>query len=70
MRLLEAADGAGGAPVDHVHVATEAGEVFAVRAGDLALVVVTPRFTLASLTFSDMRAVLRELRRSDGEARG
>ncbi len=43
----------------HAHVATEEGEVFVVRSGDLAMVAVTARFTLASLMFADMRAALR-----------
>ena len=61
-RLFAAADGAGPEPAARVHVATEDGEAFALREGGLALVVATARFPLASLTFSDMRAVLRELR--------
>lgn len=69
-RLLAAADDAGDAAADHVHVATEEGEVFALRADDLALVAVTPRFPLASLTFSDMRAVLRDLQPRENEPRG
>lgn len=59
--LLAAADGAGDEPASHVHVATEDGEAFGVRHGDLALVAVTDRFTLASLMIFDMRAVLRDL---------
>jgi hypothetical protein len=64
--LLGAADDAGGRRADHVHVATGDGEVFAVRDGDLALVLVTERFVLASLTVFDMRAVLRDLRAENG----
>jgi hypothetical protein len=58
--LLAAADAAGEEPASHVHVATEGGEVFAVRHGDLAMVAATERFTLASLMVFDMRAVLRD----------
>jgi hypothetical protein len=63
--LLTAADAAGPQPVEHVHVATEEGEVFALRAAGLAAVAVTDRFVLASLMAFDMRAALRDL---SGEA--
>jgi predicted regulator of Ras-like GTPase activity (Roadblock/LC7/MglB family) len=59
--LLEVADRAGGEPVEQVHIATEQGEVFAVRSAGLVAVAVTERFALASLTLFDMRAVLRDL---------
>jgi hypothetical protein len=59
--LLEVADGAGGEPVDQAHIATEQGEVFAVRHSGLTAIAVTDRFALASLLFFDMRAVLRDL---------
>src|SRR5262245_25712839 len=59
--LLGAADLAGEGPADSVHVATEDGEVFAVRHGELAMVVVSERFALASLMLFDMRTVLRDL---------
>jgi hypothetical protein len=59
--LLAAADAAGEEPVDHVHVATEEGEAFALRHGGLAMVAAAERFTLASLMTFDMRAVLRDL---------
>ena len=59
--LLDAADAAADEPVTHVHVATEDGEAFALRHEGLAMVAVTERFTLASLMFFDMRAVLRDL---------
>jgi hypothetical protein len=59
--LLEVADGAGGEPVDQAHIATEQGEVFAVRHVGLTAIAVTDRFALASLLFFDMRAVLRDL---------
>jgi hypothetical protein len=63
--LLEAADAAGDLPASQLHVATEEGEVFAVRDGGLAIVSVSERFALASLMLSDMRAVLRELDSQD-----
>jgi hypothetical protein len=61
--MLDAADAAAGAPVTHAHVGTEDGEAFAVRQDGFALVVAAERFTLASLVFADMRAVLRDLAR-------
>ena len=59
--LLRAADDAGPRPVSHVHVATEDGEVFAVREAGLVMVAATERFTLASLVLFDMRTVLRDV---------
>ena len=59
--LLEVADGAGGEPIEQAHVATEQGEVFAVRHAGMSAIAVTDRFALASLLFFDMRAVLRDL---------
>jgi predicted regulator of Ras-like GTPase activity (Roadblock/LC7/MglB family) len=59
--LFDVADGAGEEPVERVHVATEQGEVFALRHAGLAAVAVTDRFALASLLFFDMRAILRDL---------
>ncbi len=44
-----------------VHVADEAGELFAARAGGVTAVALTARFALASLMFCDLRAVLRDL---------
>jgi predicted regulator of Ras-like GTPase activity (Roadblock/LC7/MglB family) len=67
--LLAAADAARGEPAEQVHVATEDGEVFAVRHRGLALVAVAERFTLASLMAFDMRTVLRELA-AGGAVRG
>ncbi len=64
--LLAAADAAGSEPADHVHVATEDGEAFALRHGGLAMVSAAERFTLASLMIFDMRAVLRDLARESG----
>jgi predicted regulator of Ras-like GTPase activity (Roadblock/LC7/MglB family) len=66
--LLEVADRAGAEPVEQVHVATEQGEVFALRHAGLTAVAVTDRFALASLLFFDMRALLRDLS-GEGEAR-
>ena len=68
--LFEVADRAGGEPVEQVHVATEQGEVFALRHGGLAAVAVTERFALASLMFFDMRATLRDLALRTGRGRG
>jgi predicted regulator of Ras-like GTPase activity (Roadblock/LC7/MglB family) len=59
--LFAAADGAGGEPVEQIHIGTEQGEVFALRHAGLAAVAVTERFALASLTFFDLRALLRDL---------
>jgi hypothetical protein len=59
--LFEVADRAGGEPVEQVHVGTEQGEVFALRHAGLAAIAVTERFALASLTFFDLRALLRDL---------
>jgi len=59
--LLAAADAAEERPVEQVHIATEQGEVFAIRGGGLAAVGVTERFALASLMLFDMRSMLREL---------
>jgi predicted regulator of Ras-like GTPase activity (Roadblock/LC7/MglB family) len=59
--LLDVSDRAGEEPVRQVHVATEQGEVFALRHAGLTVLVVSDRFALASLMFFDMRSVLREL---------
>jgi len=59
--LFEIADRAGDEPVEQVHIGTEQGEVFALRHAGLAAVAVTERFALASLTFFDMRTMLRDL---------
>jgi hypothetical protein len=66
--LFEIADRAGGEQVEQIHVATEQGEVFALRHAGLAAVAVTERFALASLMFFDMRSTLRDLAASLGEA--
>jgi len=59
--LFAAADGAEDVPVEQVHIATEQGEVFAVRHAGLAAVTVSDRFALASLMLFDMRSTLRRL---------
>jgi predicted regulator of Ras-like GTPase activity (Roadblock/LC7/MglB family) len=59
--LLDVADRAGAEPVEQVHIATEQGEIFALRHAGLTAVAVTERFALASLMFFDMRSVLRDL---------
>ena len=59
--LLAAADAARDEPAMHVHVATEDGEVLAVRHAGFAIVAVAERFTLASLLVFDIRTVLRDL---------
>jgi hypothetical protein len=63
--LLAAAD-EDGKEAEQIHVATEAGEVFALRDGALAAVAVTERYVLASLMAFDMRASLRELAAEEG----
>jgi len=64
--LFATADQAGGEAVEQIHLGTEQGEVFALRHAGLAAVAVTERFALASLTFFDLRALLRDL--AAGEA--
>jgi len=59
--FLSIADEAEGNPVEQAHIATEAGEVFALRIDGLVAVAVTERFTLASLMAFDMRSLLRDL---------
>jgi predicted regulator of Ras-like GTPase activity (Roadblock/LC7/MglB family) len=59
--LFAAADAAEGVSVEQVHIATEQGEVFAIRNAGLAAVAVTERFALASLMLFDMRSTLRQL---------
>jgi predicted regulator of Ras-like GTPase activity (Roadblock/LC7/MglB family) len=66
--LFAVADSAGPEPVEQVHVATEQGEVFALRHEGLAAVAVTERFALASLMFFDMRSTLRDLARGRRDA--
>jgi predicted regulator of Ras-like GTPase activity (Roadblock/LC7/MglB family) len=64
-KLFEIADAAGGEPVEQVHVATEQGEVFAIRHAGLTAVAVADRFALSSLLFFDMRSTLRQLARGE-----
>jgi predicted regulator of Ras-like GTPase activity (Roadblock/LC7/MglB family) len=59
--LFAAADRADEEPAEQIHIGTEQGEVFALRHAGLAAVAVTERFALASLTFFDMRSLLRDL---------
>jgi hypothetical protein len=66
--LLGVADRAGGEPIAQLHIATEQGEVFALRHAGLAAIAVTERFALASLMFFDMRSMLRDLA-SGGDGR-
>ncbi|HEY7456796.1 MAG TPA: hypothetical protein VH703_05930 [Solirubrobacterales bacterium] len=67
--LFAVADRAGGEPVEQIHIGTEQGEVFALRHAGLAAVAVTERFALASLTFFDLRSLLRDLAQGgDGRA--
>ena len=70
--LLAAADAADPEPAEQVHVASESGEVFALRLEGLVAVAVTERFALASLILFDMRQALRELAldQRDGENGG
>lgn len=63
--LFAVADGAEDVPVEQAHIATEQGEVFAVRNAGLAAVTVTDRFALASLMHFDMRSTLRRLASTD-----
>lgn len=63
--LFAAADAAEETPVEQVHIATEQGEVFAIRSEGLAAVAVTERFALASLMLFDLRSILRRLARGD-----
>jgi hypothetical protein len=68
--FLTAADEAGDEPVLQAHVATENGEVFALRHGQHAMVAITERFTLSSLVTCDMREILRDLEASTPEETG
>jgi hypothetical protein len=61
LALLGVADDAGGEPVQQLHIATEQGEVFAVRSEGMAAIAVTERFALASLMLFDLRSILRDL---------
>lgn len=61
LALFAVADKAGDEAVEQLHIATEQGEVFAVREEGLVAVAVTDRFALASLLLFDMRSILRDL---------
>lgn len=61
--LLAALDKAKDREIDSAHLATETAEIFVVREDGLALVAVTGRFVLASLTSFDIRMALRDLAR-------
>lgn len=63
--LFDVADRAAGEPAEQIHVATEQGEVFALRHAGLVAVAVTERFALSSLMFFDMRSTLRDLARGN-----
>ena len=54
--------------VVQVHVATDHGELFAVRSPEGTAVSVTERFALASLAFCDLRAALRTILSSEEAA--
>lgn len=60
-RLWEVLDAAPGPRANGVHVASEAGEVFATRSGRLTAIALSERFALGSLMFCDLRAALREI---------
>jgi predicted regulator of Ras-like GTPase activity (Roadblock/LC7/MglB family) len=64
--LFAAADAAEEVSVEQVHIATEQGEVFAIRNAGLAAVAVTDRFALASLMLFDLRSTLRQLAQEAG----
>jgi hypothetical protein len=57
--LLESLENVGPGELDSSHVTTEDAEVFVVREAGFALVAVTARFVLASLTSFDVRMALR-----------
>lgn len=59
--LLGQADAAADGPAEHIHIATEAGELFLTRRRGLTAVAITERFALASLMSFDMRSVLTDL---------
>lgn len=61
VKLLEALEEAGPGELDSSHITTEDAEVFMVREEGFALVAVTARFVLASLTSFDVRMSLRAI---------
>jgi len=60
-RLWAAADDPERPAPEHVHVAVEGGEVFAVRGEHASVIGIADRFSLASLLLCDLRAALRRL---------
>jgi predicted regulator of Ras-like GTPase activity (Roadblock/LC7/MglB family) len=66
VRLMEALEKAGTGELDSSHITTEDAEVFMVREEGLALVAVTARFVLASLTSFDVRMSLRGIQAETG----
>jgi hypothetical protein len=63
IEFLAAVEDRSGGDLDSAHVAAEDAEVFVVREQGVAVVAVTARFVLASLTSFDMRMGLRDLAR-------
>lgn len=61
IELLEALKKAGSGDLDSSHITAEDAEVFLVREAGFALVAVTARFVLASLTSFDVRMSLRDV---------
>jgi hypothetical protein len=59
--VLAQADAAADDPAEHIHIATEAGELFLTRRDGLTVAAITERFALASLMSFDMRSVLGDL---------
>ncbi len=61
IELLEALKKAGSGDLDSSHITAEDAEIFLVREAGFALVAVTARFVLASLTSFDVRMSLRDI---------
>ena len=59
--VLDGADEAAGDSAEHIHIATEAGELFLIRRDGLTVAAITERFVLASLMAFDMRSVINDL---------
>lgn len=66
--LWSAAEVRGRPRPTQIHVATEGGEVFAVRTSSGSAIAVGDRFALASLMFCDLRAALRDLNGTDPDS--